>query len=238
MLYLSFTTAVSADIWFENGECLEGVILEGGASYKSSIDVLEQQHKSLVCRVDFNDSKDDTEQEGGDEGDATPFASTMSSDTLGLHASSTEYMTAFHSSPEEEVKLGAYASSSWDRFPPVNTTSGGQQKTNPLLKEVSSASVFQRYANLMPSMAMDRSHMAEVKESMRQNNRSGGRQYAARAGPVLGFGSRMDSPSSPAPAAVDQEIEKHQAIQVRMSWIHFTYIQISILIFFKDCLLS
>lgn len=191
-----YSAAVSANIKFENGECLEGLMLEGGESYSSSMKELEEQHKSRVCSVVFNDSQNE-EDEGSGEGEDTftPFSSTYS--------------------PEEEEEedrntgggrgLRAYASSPWDSVPTVNN----QQTTNPLLKEMNLATVLQRYENLMPIMAMERASIAEVKESMRHNSssRGGHLNYPSTAA------SRPSSESIMSPAA-DQEIEKHQAIQV------------------------
>jgi hypothetical protein len=195
---------VGANIWFENGECLEGVTLDGGASYDSSVNMLQEEHKSPVLRIVFNDSREETIQEV--DSSSSPLTSTITT-------------TAFHSDPTSDSSsqtdksgdgLLSFASSRWDSLPPV--TKDFHTIKSALLTEMNLQTVLKRYENIVPVAAMERSHIAEVKEVMRQQYKgSYGSQQPnmARSRTVLGFGSQ-ESESGP----VDQEIEKHQALQV------------------------
>jgi hypothetical protein len=178
---------VSANIWFENGECLEGVSLEGDASYASSIGGLEQQHKSRVSRVIFNDSAEE-------ESEATATAD-----------------TSFTTDTTTTRGLLEFASSRWDSLPSVSAMCQ-DTNTSSLLTEIKLETVLQRYTNLIPLSSMERSSLAEVKESMRQNykGKSSSEQRSSRPAAMLGFGRSVEGTAP----AVDQDIVKHQALQV------------------------
>ena len=216
---------VTANIWLDNGECLEQFPLPGNVSYSSSIESIELQHKSRVIRIEFNDSSSD---EDGDERDvkdeksifsiadsllnfASPLPSANINDQGELNAfqSMKEWTKEDKKGSMEDRGLEAFASSLWDTVDSV-TSHNQETPKNSLLREITSETVLKRYENFIPVVSVDRSRVEEVREGMRRNNRGSTQSTSSLQLPF----SRKPSAESTFQES-DFAIEKHQALQVR-----------------------
>jgi len=210
--------AVTANIWLENGECIEHISFPGTASYAESVASIEAEHKSKVIRVEFNDSivslSDESDTSEGKDLNIVNRLSSMLGNIIGNSSQdvprhSDVSIAATFGDSEVDIEEGGsaglcgYAASNWDDLHSVNDE---QSKKNSLLREINTELVLKRYENIIPTVMFERSQVDEVRNTLRVRNQ--GRTQLPT--PSISRSRSIDNATA---QNSEYAIEKHQALQ-------------------------